>query len=275
MTSHTTAGRPAPGTPCWIELATLDEQAARAFYTGLFGWRYQSKPDPATGTYTIASRDGQQVAGLYRALPNQRPAWLLHLAVTNVRSAVGWATNLGGTVLLNPVDIPGRGSVAHVKDPSGAVCVLWETPEGWTFGRDQPGTFCAADLNTWDGDAVDGFYPTLFGFAGRQVGYAPGLDYVEWRLDEPILYRNIMGDEYQRSTPPHWLIYLGADPRHGTDTLAARTEAFGGTVILPPFDTGYGRSAVVADPAGVRFAIIDRSRSDPDWRAEVDDPYDD
>jgi len=266
---------PAPGTPCWIELATLDERAAQTFYAALFGWSYHTKPDPATGSYTIASLDGVPVAGLYRVMPNQPPSWLLHLAVANVRSAVGWATSLGGTVLLDPVDIPGRGSIAHVRDPSGAICVLWEIPDDWTFGTDEPGMFSAADLNTWDGDAVDHFYPTMFGLHSHQVGYAPGIDYVEWRLDEPILYRNVMGDEYQNATPSHWLIYLGADPRRGADVLAEQAESLGGTVVLPPFDTGYGRAAVLADPSGARFAITDRSRPDPDWRAEVEDPYDD
>ncbi|WP_034273347.1 VOC family protein [Haloechinothrix halophila] len=275
MTSHTTTIRPAPGTPCWIELATLDERAAQAFYAGLFGWRYHTKSDPATGTYTIASMGGVPVAGLYRVLPNQPPSWLPHLAVANVRSAVGWATNLGGTVLLNPVDIPGRGTIAHVQDPSGAVFVLWETPDDWTFGSEAPGMFSAADLNTWDGDAADGFYPTLFGLTSRQIGYAPGIDYVEWRLDEPILYRNIMGGEHHRTTPPHWLIYVTADPRVGTDAITARVESLGGAVILAPFDTGFGRAAVLADPSGARFAITDHSRPDPDWRAEVEDPYDD
>ncbi len=275
MTSHTAAIRPAPGTPCWIELATLDEHAAQTFYAGLFGWRYQSKSDPATGTYTIASLGGVPAAGLYRALPNQQPAWLLHLAVANVRTAVGWATSLGGTVLLDPVDIPGRGSIAPVQDPSGAIVVLWETPDGWAFGTDRPGMFSASDLNTWDGDAVDGFYPTMFSFTSRQIGYAPGIDYVEWRVDEPVVYRNVMGEEYRDTTPPHWLIYFAADPHRGTDSLAARAAALGGTVILPPFDTGYGRAAVLADPSGARFAITDRSRRDPDWRAEVEDPDDD
>ncbi|MPY78156.1 MAG: VOC family protein [Actinophytocola sp.] len=271
----THATHPVPGIPCWIELATLDVPSAQAFYTGLFGWRYHSKPDPATGNYTLASLNGTPVAGLYRVLPNQQPAWLLHLAVANVRSAVGWAASLGGSVLLNPVDIPGRGSIAHVQDPSGAVCVLWETPDGWTFGTDRPGMFSAADLNTWDGEAADGFYPTLFGLTSRQIGYAPGIDYVEWRLDEPILYRNVMGGEYRPTTPPHWLIYLGADPQWGTDALTARAASLGGTVILPPFDTGFGRAAVLEDPSGARFAITDRTRPDPDWRAEVEDPYDD
>jgi len=34
----------APGSFCWTELATPDQQAAKAFYEGLFGWTAQDRP---------------------------------------------------------------------------------------------------------------------------------------------------------------------------------------------------------------------------------------
>ena len=34
----------APGTFCWVELATTDGEAAKKFYSGLFGWTIDDRP---------------------------------------------------------------------------------------------------------------------------------------------------------------------------------------------------------------------------------------
>jgi hypothetical protein len=50
----------------------------------------------------------------------------------------------------------------------------------------------------------------------------------------------------------------------------------GGSVVVQPYDTSFGRVAILADPDGAVFAVIDHSRTlDDVGRAEVDDPYDD
>jgi hypothetical protein len=50
----------------------------------------------------------------------------------------------------------------------------------------------------------------------------------------------------------------------------------GGQVVIQPYDTPFGRLAILADPDGAVFAVIDHSRVlDGVGRAEVDDPYDD
>lgn len=271
-----TVRHPPAGSPCWIDLATTDESAARAFYTGLFGWAYYTKPDPATDTYTIATLHGVQVAGMYRAVAGQYPAWIPHLAVNNARGAAGWVRKLGGQVIMAPVDIPGRGTILHVRDPSGAAVVLWETPPNWEFATNRPGTFNGTDLNTRDGAAADAFYERMFNFKPTQIGFGERADYVEWRLDEPVLYRYVMGPDYPRATPAHWLIYLRVDPAIGTDALVERALVLGGGLVLAPLDTEFGRTAVLVDPAGATFAIIDTMRATEDWnRAEVDDPHDD
>lgn len=269
--------RPLPGSPCWIDLATTDEQAARAFYSGLFGWHYFTKPDPATGSYTIATRDGVQVAGIYHAVRGQPTAWIPHIAVNNARGAEGWVRRLGGLVLMPSVDIPGRGTILHVRDPSGAPVVLWETPPNWQFGISGPGTFTGTDLNTRNADAADSFYEPMFNFTATQIGFGRRANYVEWRQqNQPVLYRYVMGPEFPRSTLPHWLIYLRADPMIGADGTAERAIALGGRMVLAPVDTEFGRTVVLVDPTGATFAVIDQSRRTEDWsRAEVDDPNDD
>ncbi len=36
----------AQGTPNWVDLQTTDPEAAKAFYSGLFGWRFDDMPVP-------------------------------------------------------------------------------------------------------------------------------------------------------------------------------------------------------------------------------------
>src|SRR4051794_41836549 len=61
MTTRDTAW--APGTPCWVDLMTTDQDAAREFYAALFGWAIEVGPEE-TGHYGMASLDGRSVAGI-------------------------------------------------------------------------------------------------------------------------------------------------------------------------------------------------------------------
>ena len=50
----------APGTPCWIDLATPDQDAAAEFYGGLFGWGVEADENAEqTGGYRVATLKGQ------------------------------------------------------------------------------------------------------------------------------------------------------------------------------------------------------------------------
>ncbi len=61
-------------------------------------------------------------------------------------------------------------------------------------------------------------------------------------------------DAKARGVPPHWMIYVGV---HDDDATTARTRSLGGTVNVPPSDIPkVGRFAVLADPQGAHFAIL-------------------
>jgi predicted enzyme related to lactoylglutathione lyase len=276
-TADTASGAP-PGTPCWVDLATLDTSMACEFYGSLFNWEFHSKNDPVggDGRYIIALRDNVQVAGLYHPSAGNPTGWSLHLRVAGAVNTVQWVEHLGGSVRLGPLEIPERGVLLHVTDPSGAPVVLWQPPSGWIFGAHLPGMFCGADLNTYDGSAADEFYSKLFGYTSEQIG-GDGIDYAEWRIGyERVLYRCVM-DEHSEPASPHWLVYFEVDPDVGTDALAETAHKLGGGVLVEPYDTTFGRTALLTDPGGAPFAVIDHSRPVDlgVGRAEVDDPHDD
>ncbi|GAB2783863.1 VOC family protein [Amycolatopsis magusensis] len=268
-----------PGVPCWVELASPDIAEAEAFYNGLFGWSFELKRDPATsdGRYSLGSYGGFAVAGMYRAAASQPPGWTVHLSVHNTAGTAEWVEHLGGVVTLGPVEIPGRGNILHALDPTGTPIVFWQPGPSWEFATGAPNTFSGADLNTTDGAVVDQFYSRLFNYNVHHIG-SETIDYAEWRLDhQPVLYRYVMGPEYREGTPAHWMIYFQVDPARGTDAAAGHALMLGGTVVVQPYDTPFGRVAVLADPHGSVFSVIDHTQViDAQYAgAEVDDPYDD
>ena len=60
----------APGTFCWVELATSDSEAAKKFYTQLFGWDFQDNPMGPGMVYTMLKLDGKEVGALYKLMPD-------------------------------------------------------------------------------------------------------------------------------------------------------------------------------------------------------------
>src|SRR6186997_1493237 len=63
------------GSPCWNDLSTSDLEAAKAFYSGLFGWEIPDG-DPNYGGYTLAHLGGDAVAGLGPVMQADEPvAW--------------------------------------------------------------------------------------------------------------------------------------------------------------------------------------------------------
>ncbi|AUI60768.1 VOC family protein [Amycolatopsis sp. BJA-103] len=267
------------GIPCWIELACRDEAATQAFYSGLFDWEFTVQRDPATpnGRYSIATLNGVPTGGLYRSGTDGPSGWSVHISVPQAAAAAEWVDSLGGRVTLGPMTIPHRGNIVHAVDACGAHVVFWEPPATWEFATGVPNTFSGADLNTHDGAAADHFYCRLFNYTSHQIGDGTSLDYAEWLIEhEPVLYRYVMGSEYRADTPPHWMVYLELDPARGADAAAGQALMLGGAVVVQPYDTPYGRMAILADPDGSVFAVIDHSRAIEGWgSAEVDDPYDD
>ena len=54
-----------PGTFCWVDLVVEDPNAAKGFYTGLFGWEFENAmPAGEPAKYLIARIRGGDVAAI-------------------------------------------------------------------------------------------------------------------------------------------------------------------------------------------------------------------
>jgi predicted enzyme related to lactoylglutathione lyase len=119
----------------WNELVSGDLAAGTGFYTGLFGWAADDVPGPIPRTsFTMGKL---LIGGGHAPAPQEdpTPGWRVSFWVADADHAAARAQELGGSVLLPPMDIPiGRFTV--LADPQGAVLIASAVPGGPSMGVD-------------------------------------------------------------------------------------------------------------------------------------------
>ncbi len=244
-----------PGQFCWADLATTDPEAAKAFYTSLFGWEVEDMPVPGGGTYSMARLEGKYVAAIAPQPPQQREAgvpamWNNYVSVESADAHADRAQQLGATVHAPPFDVMEVGRMAVVQDPQGAFFMLWEPRQH--FGAalvNAPGALSWNELASPDLEASKAFYGELFGWTFDPLEGGPGPYFVIRNGDHG---NGGIRELQEPGVPPHWLAYFGADD---TDAALAKVEELGGGKMAGPFDIPTGRIAVVHDPQGAPFAL--------------------
>lgn len=106
------------GTWSWSELVTAKADAAKDFYRELFGW--SADVAPASIPRAQFTLGDLLVGGVHEPIGQERaPRWTVSFRVADVDQTAARARELGGGILLPPMDIP-TGRLAPVTDPSGA-----------------------------------------------------------------------------------------------------------------------------------------------------------
>lgn len=244
-----------PGQPCWVDLTTPDLAASRDFYGGLLGWNFHNR-GPEFGNYTMCLVGEATVAGL---TPRQvestaSPLWSLYLSSPDVPKTTELITAAGGSVLMEPVHIPGQGCLAYAFDPTGAGFGVWESGEhiGTELYR-EPGALCWADLNTRHGAVADTFYREVFGYQQAPLGDGTEFDYCTWyAADEAVCGRLQLPADFPDSVPAHWMVYFAVAD---ADAVATRARELGGTVEREPINSPFGRLCIITDPHGAIFTV--------------------
>ena len=104
----------------WDELGTTDVDGAQRFYEAVFGWTAREL-GPEYGGYRIVSRGETDIAGLMTNPDESMPArWQPYVAVDDPDAITGRAKELGGSALMEPMDVPNVGRIAVLRDPQGA-----------------------------------------------------------------------------------------------------------------------------------------------------------
>lgn len=250
------------GAPCWADLATPDLAGARRFYGALLGWSFD-EPQADMGHYVMCRRDGKMVAGMAPTQPgmDSPTAWTVYLRAGDVDAVARKVEAGGGKLMFPPMDIPPSGRMLLGVDPTGASFGVWQPQQhrgAELFG--EPGAMCWNELNTRDGAAADAFYRGLFAYEQRQVGDGDRFDYAVWNLGGKTWCGRLQMTAEWEGIAPHWITYFAvADCDEGVE----KVRELGGAVKHGPFDSPHGRIAVVTDPQGAIFSIIDLSKTTP------------
>lgn len=257
----------APGTFCWVDLSTTDPDAAKGFYTELFGWDYDDREGEA-GIYSIATLDGAGVAAINRQQPEEAaqgmpPHWNNYVSVEDASASLAKAREFGANVLGDAFQVEDAGKIGVLIDPAGAACLLWESGEHFGAGRvNEPGCLSWNELGTTDVEGATRFYGDLFGWRSEAMDTGGGSVYtvvsVGDRQNGGI--REQSPEEREGGVPPNWMPYFVVPD--SVDATLAKVGELGGATLFPPMDMPQGRIAVVGDPQGAAFAL---------WEGPLDD----
>lgn len=245
-----------PGSFCWVELATNDQNAAKKFYGELFGWSANDNDMGENGVYTIFQLNGNDAAAAYTLHPQQQagvpPHWMVYISCKDADATVKRSAELGGTAIMPAFDVYDLGRMAVLKDPTGAYHNIWQPGKNTGLGiQNEPGSFCWGQLNTNDTEKAKAYYTALFGWDAKTN--AGDMPYTEW-LQNGIPFGGMMDLPNGEMAPPHWLAYFSVA---NCDATAAKAQALGATTYVAPSDIpDTGRFAVFADPQGAVFAIF-------------------
>ncbi|WP_270888750.1 VOC family protein [Pedococcus sp. 5OH_020] len=253
------------GTPSWVDLMVDDVQQAREFYEALFGWEFQQGA-PESGGYLTATKDGGAAAGLGAKPEGQGDVptmWTTYLESQDAEATTSAVTAAGGQVVVPVMDVMGLGRMAVATDPTGAVFGIWQsqTMTGAAVAN-QDGAYCWNELHTRDYEGSKEFYAAVFGYRYDQMGDGESFAYSTFTAPGQQASCGGINDDTKMpgEHPPYWLVWFQADD---VDSSTARATELGGSVMMGPDDTPFGRMTIVRAPQGEVFGLIDPTSTTP------------
>ena len=245
-----------PGKFVWFDLVTDDLAGTQRFYDAVFGWRFRPV-EGAPESYVAIENGGTAIGGVF--VPTRRGGstaaarWIALMSVENIHRAVRYAGQNGGTVVVPPRTVAGRGTYALCRDPEGALFGLLTSETGDPEDSPvDPMDFFWMDLLARQPEKEAEFYR---GLASYEVS-AESLGTGGTRL-------MLASAGYARAgivlLPPSvkeagWLPYVLVGD---VAAILRKVAQEGGTVLLAPRpELLNGNLAIIADPRGGVLGIV-------------------
>jgi predicted enzyme related to lactoylglutathione lyase len=241
-----------PGRFVWWELHTPHIAKSKAFYEAVVPWRIA----PALVgpiRYTMIHVGDQGIGGMAPLsdikMDGVPPFWMAYVSTPNVDAAAAATKSAGGTVLVEPVDMPPVGRFAAILDPQGAGVMAYrafggDPPE---TDRPSPGMVCWTELYTTDPEGAAAFYQKVFGWTLK-----PG------KNGMPVFYRGERAAgglvKAPDGVPPNWLNHVAV-----ADLGAAKKKVveLGGKILVEEAVPRIGRFAVIFDNVGAAISLFE------------------
>lgn len=246
---------PLTGKFVWHDLIADDVDQVKRFYGNLLGWSFEDTTHPNGGDYTLITMGERFVGGIVHL---DDPAgveysrWLGYLSVADVNQAVSFTLSKGGNTVAGPLDLPGIGRAAAIKDPQTAVVGLLRSDLGDPDDSLLPGPGLVVwnELLAADDIAATDFYSSLAGLAIDGQQRERGVYYM---LSSQGQNRAGIMLRPSEEVEPLWLVHFAVKD---VAKAARRVTELGGTVLLEP-DPEFrdGLLAVVVDPGGAILAL--------------------
>jgi uncharacterized protein len=267
---------PAPGSPCWLELATDQPAEAMAFYQRILDWDFEQYDDSAGEPYYVATVDGDPVAAI-RPVAEPLSDWTVYLATEDLVAAVRQSELLGGRTVEAAHGVPKVGWKALIEAPAGALFGACQLAPDWSFTAGEPNTLVWAEFITHRAPEADEYFGELFGFMGQQFGDGADDDYMVWYAGEDsVIGRVAMMPGTPEDVPARWIAHFRTPLDVDFDEALVLAHEAGARLRFRPYTSQIGKVAMLSDPTGARFALIDPSLAvEGGGGSGADDPFDD
>jgi predicted enzyme related to lactoylglutathione lyase len=246
-------------------------QSARAFYTGVVGWKFE---DEAEGS-AIRAADGSRVGTFFVSPQLKGPAmWMGYVSVADVDGVVARAKQGGATVVGEPADVAGIGRVARFADKSGALLGVVKTAGGDPenkIAQYKPGASLQSFYGQWVWRELwardEKVREDLLGFYSSTVGWSRSEKMKDGQLYQLLMTTDIMrtgiilGPMQGKGEDGRWLPFVFVAD---ADAAAKDVTKFGGRIVMPPRSLGEKvRYSLVADPAGAKVMLTSMKEPKP------------
>ncbi|MGB2079754.1 MAG: VOC family protein, partial [Vibrio sp.] len=229
------------GQVIWRDLVTSEPEKVQSFYHDLFGWDFEAISDD----YSIIRYQGVAIGGIAR-LPSDNISsyWLPVLSSDDLSQTLNQAKTSGAKVLIDSTNLKGRGDIAVIQDPQGAVFSVLDTVSGDpTQLPATAGNWMWQEVWSDDQDQSQGFYQQLAGYTAKERQFK-NVAYRYLEIDNTPAFGVVQTPNDE--VPNTWVNYVRVDD---VEQTLKTLQALGGEVLMAPTPEVRNSSvALVRDP---------------------------
>ncbi len=231
----------------WHDLITPNLSQSKTFYGSVFGWQFEQFND----SYTLAKLDNKLIAGMAQ-LDNAQNAshWLSLISSEDIDAVSKKTIAAGGKILISSTQITGRGTIAVLEDPQGAVFSLINTVNGDPKIEHIENSWFWQEVWSDTPELSKAFYQSLGNYTVEEKVFNNfHYDYLALKGTPAI--------GFVKKPDPHigntWVNYINVAD---LDATLLKVTAAGGVILMPPNkQVKNGTVAIIRDPVGAGLVI--------------------